>query len=302
MKLFASPLQGYTDSAWRRAHNEIFGGVDAYVAPFVRVERGEVRRREWLDISPERNTGVNVVPQLLAGRPTEVEKMLEAIAQHGYRHVNVNLGCPHPPIVKHGRGAGLLANPDNVAAMFDTLAHHSEFTFSIKMRLGVDDPQQWRAIAALLPRLNPTAVAVHVRTATQQYRGEALKELLPEVVETINFPVVYNGDITSPDEVSALARQYPTLAGVMIGRALVADPALLTPNRAIAENYRRFHQALFEAYSTRLTGGDHQLLAKLHSLWEYFLPNADRRARKAIKKANSIDRYAQATEQLFSTL
>ena len=50
MKIYAAPLQGYTDAAWRSAHRSLYGdGVDAYFAPFVRVEHGEVRRRDLVD-------------------------------------------------------------------------------------------------------------------------------------------------------------------------------------------------------------------------------------------------------------
>ena len=64
--MLAAPLQGVTDSVWRMAQHSVFGGVDAYYAPFMRVERGEVRRKDLRDVSPERNAGITLVPQILA--------------------------------------------------------------------------------------------------------------------------------------------------------------------------------------------------------------------------------------------
>lgn len=302
MRIISSPLQGYTDSAWRVAHAVIFGGVDNYVAPFVRVERGEVRRRELLDINPERNPGIDLTPQILAAPPAEVEMMLSAVNELGYRHVSVNLGCPHPPLTRRHRGAGMLPFPDEVEQLFTTLAGHPEMTYSVKMRLGLDNELQWRAIMPLLPIINPTDVTIHFRTATQQYRGEALREMLPEVAGEIRYPLIYNGDVTTVDEIRQITEAVPSLSGVMIGRGLVANPAMIAPERATAENYRDFHYRLYDAYSQRLTGGDHQLLTKLQSLWEYLLPNADRRARKAIRKATNLDKYHHAIENLFDTL
>ena len=54
-----APLQGYTDAAYRQAHACIFGGIDTYYSPFVRVEHGEIRRKDIRDINPENNRNIN---------------------------------------------------------------------------------------------------------------------------------------------------------------------------------------------------------------------------------------------------
>ena len=56
MKLYAAPLQGFTEAPWRNFHEEVFGGIDAYYTPFVRIERGGFRNRDVRDIAPENNT------------------------------------------------------------------------------------------------------------------------------------------------------------------------------------------------------------------------------------------------------
>ena len=60
--VLAAPLQGVTDNVWRMAHHEVFGGVDAYYSPFMRVEHGEIRRKDLRDVDPERNTGITLIP------------------------------------------------------------------------------------------------------------------------------------------------------------------------------------------------------------------------------------------------
>ena len=55
MKLYASPLQGFTEAPWRNIHHELFGGIDAYYTPFVRVEKGEFRNKDIRDIEKENN-------------------------------------------------------------------------------------------------------------------------------------------------------------------------------------------------------------------------------------------------------
>lgn len=61
-----SPLQGYTDDVYRQAHARCFGGVECYYSPFVRVEHGEIRRKDVRDVEPDNNRGLRLVPQLIA--------------------------------------------------------------------------------------------------------------------------------------------------------------------------------------------------------------------------------------------
>ena len=58
-----APLQGYTDAAYRQAHACIFGGIDTYYSPFVRVEHGEIRRKDIRDINPENNRNIHLIPR-----------------------------------------------------------------------------------------------------------------------------------------------------------------------------------------------------------------------------------------------
>ena len=61
-----APLQGYTDAVYRRAHHECVGGIDEYYTPFVRLEKGEVRKKDLRDTDPVNNMGVPTVPQAIA--------------------------------------------------------------------------------------------------------------------------------------------------------------------------------------------------------------------------------------------
>lgn len=61
-----APLQGYTDAAYRQAHACIFGGIDTYYSPFVRMEHGEIHRKDIRDINPENNRNIHLIPQLIA--------------------------------------------------------------------------------------------------------------------------------------------------------------------------------------------------------------------------------------------
>lgn len=292
--IMAAPLQGITDSVWRNAQAHCFGGVDIYYTPFLRREHGQVRRLG--DAAPEANGGLHVVPQILGGRPDECVAMARALSAMGHRQVDINLGCPFPPVALHRRGSGLLPHPDQVAALAQALAQLQNIRFSVKMRLGWQNEREWEQVLPALAALNPTQVTLHPRTGREQYKGELHQEQLAAFVQTCPYPVVYNGGITTTDDIATIAQRFPRLHGVMIGRGLVARPGFLHPDEN-DQRYRLFHQELLDGYSQRLTGGEHQLLKKMQTLWEHFLPEANRKARKAIKKARTLEQYAQATRQ-----
>ncbi len=75
MKLYAAPLQGFTEAPWRNLHQEVFGGIDAYYTPFVRIERGEFRNKDVREIASGNNTVSRLIPQLIASTPAELERL-----------------------------------------------------------------------------------------------------------------------------------------------------------------------------------------------------------------------------------
>ena len=121
-------------------------------------------------------------------------------------------------------------------------------------------------------------------------------------------PLIYNGDINCPDDVHRIRQQFPALAGVMIGRGLLANPALaleykenrtLTPDE-MKEKLHIMHTSVYNQYAAQLEGGDGQLLNKMKTFWEYLAPNADRKLMKAIHKSTSLSKYNQAIQAFFS--
>ena len=293
--VLAAPLQGVTDNVWRMAHKSIFGGVDAYYAPFMRVEHGEVRRKDLRDVDPERNEGLTLIPQILACQPDHVLMMAQALKQMGYQRIDINLGCPFPPIALHRKGSGMLAYPELAEAMLRALATVEGVTYSVKMRIGWDQADQWRDILPLLDLIKPCHIAVHPRTGKQQYKGELDMEQFEALMQISTWPVVYNGSLRSVQDIEDITRRYPTLAAVMVGSGLAANPGMFAPD-ATAEDYRRFHDLLVEGYTNQLNGGEAQLVRRLQDIWQTFLPGTGRKLFKAIRKSRTVDAYQAAAD------
>ncbi len=291
--VLAAPLQGVTDNVWRMAQHSVFGGVDAYYAPFMRVEHGEVRRKDLRDVEPDRNAGITLIPQILACQPDHALMMVDKLQQMGYQRIDINLGCPFPPIALHRKGSGMLAYPDLAEALFKALATVDGVEYSVKMRIGWERNDQWRDILPLLDIIKPVNIAVHPRIGKQQYKGELDIEQFEAILAASPWPVVYNGGLRTAEDIENTVARYPGLAAVMVGSGLAANPGLFAPG-ATPDDYRRFHDLLVDGYTDQLNGGEAQLVRHLQDIWQTFLPGTGHKLFKAIRKSRTLDQYNNA--------
>ncbi len=305
-QLQMAPIQGCTEAGYRNLFSQYFGGVDAYFTPFLRVEHGEVRRRNLRDIEPEANATPRLIPQLLASTKDEASHLLAEVLKRGYTEVDINLGCPFPMLAKHHKGSGLLPYPDEVAQLLQIVVEHPEVNFSVKMRLGYERPDECLALLPTLNALPLRQIAVHARVGVQQYKGVCNRPAFKTFAAECKHPLVYNGDLCTVADIDAVRAEFPTLAGVMLGRGLLARPWLAAEYRSGEtfspecgkEQLRRFHTELLSYYEQRLEGGEKQLLQKMKEQWTYLLPEADRKLHKQIHKAQTIAAYTQAVHRI----
>ena len=146
---------------------------------------------------------------------------------------------------------------------------------------------------------------VHPRVQKEFYRGRARRELMADTLAHAPWPVCCNGDIFAPAEACAVEQAYPALDSLMMGRGLMADPALLRRIRggsaATREELRAYHDALWEGYRERL-GGDLNAIYRMRELWNYLSGSfADtEKFLKSVRKAKTGSEYLAAVERLFA--
>ena len=301
MKIYSAPLQGFTEAVWRNVHSAVFGGIDGYFTPFLRYEHGEIRSKDIRDIERKNNSVENLVPQIIAATPDEMHPLMELIANEGYTCADINMGCSFALQVRKKHGAGLLPHPDMVAVLMDETRRWPGFTFSVKMRLGWESKDEWRA---LMPILNDTPlshVTMHPRLGIEQYKKAADIDAFNEFFAACKHPVIYNGDISSLADIQRIETLFPELGGVMIGRGLLANPALgieysrgceLT-SEEMCRLVRTMHDEMLRQLTPRLQGNT-QFLTKMKPYWEYLLPTLPKRLRKPILKATTTEKYQSA--------
>lgn len=306
-ELHFAPLQGYTDSIFRNAFDTCFGGVDAYYTPFIRIEKGGFRNRDVREIQPERNRVATLIPQILPGDRDEFCRLTDLVAENGYSAIDINLGCPFPLVARKRKGAGMLPYPELVERMLLTVNEYPEIRFSVKMRLGWENVGECILLSNILNSLRLSHITVHARTGKQQYKGETNPEAFVAFYEISSRPIFYNGDIRSGEEIHRIFQKFPLLRGVSVGRGMLSSPLMAKefkenvtfPPKTRMSLYFSFHETLFSAYSEVLQG-ETQLLAKMKTLWEYFLPDIDRKLLKSVKKAQKLSQYTEAVRKILT--
>lgn len=304
-----APLQGHTEAVYRQAHAHVFGGVDTYYSPFVRIEHGEIRRRDVRDISPEHNQALHLIPQLMAPDADKLEQIMPLFIEKGYREANINLGCPFPLLAKRHNGAGMLPHPEEVRSLLEAATKYRDVRFSVKLRLGWDDAGECLALLPLFNELPLSHLILHPRLGKQQYKGEVDLDAFEAFYNGCSKPLYYNGDLHTTADIHTIAGRFPRLAGIVIGRGLLANPALAQEYREgkslstdeMAKKVGQLHAMVFAGYQEQLQGGEAQLLMKMKSFWEYLLPDADRKARKIIHKTSKLSNYRAAVSNLLGS-
>ena len=304
MKIYSAPLQGFTEAVWRNVHSEIFGGIDGYYTPFLRYEHGEIGSKDIRDVERKNNTVENLVPQIIAATPEEMRPLLELIRNEGYKCVDINMGCSFPLQARKKHGAGILPHPDLVAGILDEVKRNSDITFSIKMRLGWEEKSEWKSLIEIINNAPLSHVTMHPRLGVEQYKRPVDMDAFAEFYEACKHPVVYNGDLLTLQDIRRVESAFPALKGIMLGRGLLANPALgseysagqETTDKELAVLVRKMHDRMHDVMVQRLQGNT-QYLSKLKPYWEYLLPDMLKRDKKAILKATAIDKYMQAVNE-----
>ena len=291
-KLMAAPLQGLTEATWRSVHFRLFGeeqGDVEYSTPFIRVEKGEVRKRDMRDYTSDLNAGMRLTPQIIFRDAEEWRMLVDALAEAGATRIDMNMGCPFPPQVRKGRGAGMLPHPDMVEEIAKAMEGYTDsIDFSVKMRLGVNDASEFLSLVDILNSMKLSHITVHPRTATQQYKGELQLDAMDGFTSRLKHPVVFNGEVSSPSDIDKLTSRYD---GVMVGRGLLRRPTLFAEYRSGGELTAEERNEAFlsligrtaSVLEQRLCGAT-QLKDKMKPYWEYAPETLDRKTVKLGRK------------------
>ena len=309
MNYYAAPMEGLTDRIWRQVHQKWFGAADApmrYYAPFLSPPENRVLiPKKMAELAPEANAGTVVIPQLLARDGELAAWMIGEVRKLGYTEVNLNFGCPSGTVTAKGKGAGMLRDPARLDAFLDAVFSAVEGPVSVKTRIGVQKPEEFAALLDIYNRYPICELTIHPRVMKQLYRGQADRAAFAAALPECQMPVCYNGDVTTPEELHALEAEFPQLSGIMVGRGLIADPALFRRARggapASREELRGYCDDLYHGY-TEAFGAASCAVSRMKAHWFYLVhrfEGADP-LEKPLRKAREGWEYETVVNQIFT--
>ncbi|WP_373698903.1 tRNA dihydrouridine synthase DusB [Neisseria dentiae] len=229
-----APMAGITDKPFRRLCREYGAGwaVGEMLNsdPTLRHTRKTLRRS---DFSGE--SGVAAV-QIAGNDPAQMAEAARYNVGLGAQVIDINMGCPAKKVCNVSAGSALMQNEPLVYEILNAVVKAVNVPVTLKTRLGWhDEHKNILTVARMAEEAGIAAIAIHGRTRTQMYQGEASYDLIAEAKSRLNIPVWVNGDITSPQKAQAVLAQTGA-DGIMIGRGAQGQPWLFRDISYFAEH------------------------------------------------------------------
>jgi tRNA-dihydrouridine synthase B len=222
--LLLAPMEDVSDPPFRAVCKD--NGADLMYSEFISSEgliRDAIKSKQKLDFSEEeRPFGI----QIFGGDEEALGMSAKICETVNPDLVDINFGCPVKKVALKGAGAGVLKDIDLMMRLTSAVVKSTRLPVTVKTRLGWDDKSKnIEEVAERLQDIGIKALAIHGRTRTQMYKGEADWALIGRVKNNprIKIPIFGNGDIDSPEKAVEYKNRYG-VDGVMIGRAAIGYP------------------------------------------------------------------------------
>lgn len=221
-----APMAGVCNSAFRLTVKEFGAGL---VCAEMVSDKGIIYKNEkTLDMLyvDEREKPLSL--QIFGGEKESLVKAAKFVDQHTNADIiDINMGCPVSKIIKCEAGARWLLDPNKIYEMVSAVVAAVNKPVTVKMRIGWDDKHIFAVEnAQAVERAGGKAIALHGRTRVQMYEGNTNWEIIRDVKQAINIPLIGNGDVKTPQDAKRMMEE-TGCDGVMIGRAALGNPWII---------------------------------------------------------------------------
>lgn len=223
-RLIVAPMAGVTDNPFRRLCKS-FGAGHA-ISEMIIADTALYARKKSLYRANFDNEIAPISAQIAGAEPDKLAQAAQYQIDNGAQIIDINMGCPVKKVCRKLAGSALLQDEDLVARLLEATVNAVEAPVTLKTRLGYENGREnILRVAKRAEQAGIAAIAIHGRTREDMYTGDARYDLIREVKESVNIPVIANGDIDSAQK----AQHIYELTGcdaVMIGRAAQGQPWL----------------------------------------------------------------------------
>ncbi len=291
MKYYLAPLEGITNSYYRRIFSKYFNNVDKFFIPFINPAQYNLSHRDLREIDINNNRiNKDIVPQIISNNSKETIWLINKLKDDGYKEVNLNFGCPSGTVVSKYRGGGILKDLSLMDNYLKEVFSSTTLPISIKIRLGIENVSEFEDILKILNKYDIKELIIHPRTVKEKYNGDLHLDIFNDLNNKTNIPIVYNGEIKNLDDIKYIQNRFPYLKGIMIGRGLISIPDLLEDNKLLTDEERInkikcFYNELYNEFLNKFGYNNTKFFAK--EIWvqliNYF--EVDKKTKKQLFKS-----------------
>ena len=244
--LFLAPMEDVTDPAFRQFCKKF--GADMVYTEFISADaliRNVARTERKLTIYNEERP---VAIQLYGREPEAMAEAAKIAESVNPEIIDINFGCPVKKVAGKGAGAGMLRDIPKMLKITSEVVKAVKTPVTVKTRLGWDENSRIiTEIAEPLQDCGISALAIHGRTRSQMYKGEADWTLIGEVKNNprITIPIIGNGDVTTPEIAKECFEKYGVDA-VMIGRGSIGKPWIFKEIKHYLETGEKLPELSFD--------------------------------------------------------
>jgi tRNA-dihydrouridine synthase B len=233
-RVFLAPMAGVTDLAFRLICKE--KGCDLLYTEMINAKAlcyDDDKTKKMLNIREEEHP---VSVQIFGSDPNYMGRAADILNEYPNEILDINMGCPAPKVIKNGDGSALMRNPKLAGEVLKAVVKNSIKPVTLKIRKGWDDNSiNALEIAKIAEDAGISAIAVHGRTREQYYSGVADWDIIKQVKEAVEVPVIGNGDVF--DIKSAIKMLDKTgCDAIMIGRGSQGNPWIFSQINSYLEN------------------------------------------------------------------
>ena len=225
--LMLAPMAGFSDRAMRVICRE--HGAEYSVTEMVSARAVTFKDKKTASIARIGADEGKVALQIFGSEPSimaQAAAMLEC-GVDGYAPpvaIDINMGCPVHKIFSNAEGSALMRSPELICQITSAVCRATHVPVTVKMRLGIDRTSVNAVECALAAQEGGASlITVHGRTRSEMYSGEVDRESIKKVKDSLQIPLIANGDVCDAESALRLLRDTGA-DGIMIGRGAVGNP------------------------------------------------------------------------------
>lgn len=221
--VFLAPMAGITDLAFRLMCKK--HGADMVYTEMINAKAVCYEDKNTFEMLSVKHEEMPVAVQIFGNEPEYMARAAKILTDLGiFKLIDINMGCPAPKVIKNGDGSALMKNIKLASSVMESVKNATDLPVTVKFRKGWDDESvNAPEFALAMQASGADAITVHGRTRQQYYSGKADWEIIRQIKQMVDIPVIANGDIFSKEDAKAIL-EHTKADGIMVARGSQGNP------------------------------------------------------------------------------